>query len=77
MAFDWKQKLKDGKAKAGTAFAQAVETSKQLVVKADETLVALDGKVQEGTVKLVNKVEEKMAGLRKKKDAPKSDAPKN
>jgi hypothetical protein len=57
MAFDWRKKLKDGKAAAGAAFTQAVETGKKIVVKADETLTALDYKVHEGTVKIVNKVE--------------------
>ena len=75
MAFDWKKKLKDGKAAAGAAFTQAVETGKKIVVKADETLTALDDKVHEGTVKIVNKVEEKLVPRRKKNDAPKNDGP--
>jgi hypothetical protein len=77
MAFDWKQKLKEGKTAAGQAFGQAVEAGKQLVVKADEQLTKLDGKVQEGTTKIVNKVEEKVLSMRRKKEEPKNDGPAN
>ncbi|MEZ0224028.1 MAG: hypothetical protein ACAH83_05705 [Alphaproteobacteria bacterium] len=77
MAFDWKKKLKDGKAAAGAAFTQAVETGKKIAVKADEKLTALDDKMHEGTVKIVNKVEEKLVPRRKKKEEPKNDGPAN
>lgn len=76
MAFDWKQKLKDGKEKAGAAFTQAVAAGKVVVTKADEKLQALDEKVAEGTNRLVTKVEEKVLTLRKKKDE-KKDGPAN
>jgi hypothetical protein len=76
MAFDWKQKLKDGREKAGAAFTQAVEASKTVVTKADEKLQALDEKVAEGANRLVTKVEEKVLAMRKKKDE-KKDGPAN
>ncbi len=75
MAFDWKQKLKDGREKAGAAFTQAVEAGKQVVVKADAKLTKFDNKVQEGATKLATKVETKVASLRKKKEEPKKDGP--
>jgi lysophospholipid acyltransferase (LPLAT)-like uncharacterized protein len=75
MTFDWKQKLKDGKEKAGAAFTQAVETGKKVVVKADAKLVELDNKMQDGVNKLATKVEQKVASLRKKKEEPKKDGP--
>lgn len=77
MAFDWKQKLKDGKEKAGAAFTQAVETGKHVVAKADEKLTVLDDKIAEGTNRLVTKVEEKVTALRQKKEQPKNDGPAN
>lgn len=77
MAFDWKQKLKDGKDKAGAAFAQAVETSKHVVAKADEKLAILDDKVADGAHRLASAVEGKVASLRKKKEEPKKDGPAN
>lgn len=75
MAFDWKKKLKDGKAAAGAAFTQVVETGKKIAVKADEKLTAMDDKMHDGKVKIVNKIEEKIIPRLKKKDAPKNDAP--
>ena len=61
---DWKQKLKDGKNLAGKAFTTAVEK-----------VTALDDKLEDGKVKVVNAIENKLAtiGRDKSKNAPKKD----
>lgn len=62
MAFDWKQKLQDGKAAAATAFGKAATKAEELSDKAE---AAVGG--------LVNKIEEKFT----KKPEAKKDTPKN
>ncbi|MCC7036224.1 MAG: hypothetical protein IT560_02845 [Alphaproteobacteria bacterium] len=57
---DWKQKLKDGKNLAGKAFTTAVEK-----------VTALDDKLKDGKVKIVNAIENKLATIGR--DKPKKD----
>lgn len=82
MAFDWKKKLQEGKDAAGKAFTEAVESGKELAgkaavkgrelaVKADEKLTELDEKIEAGTNKAVNAIENKLATIGRKKDEPK------
>lgn len=88
MAFDWKKKFEEGKKAAGKAFEQASEKGKELgekalvkgkelAVAADKKLEELDEKIEAGTNKAVNALEDKLATMgRAKKEEPKKDAPK-
>lgn len=62
---DWKQKLKDGKNLAGKAFTTAVEK-----------VTALDDKLEEGKVRIVNALEDKLATMGRDKRKKDGDAPK-
>ncbi len=62
---DWKQKLKDGKNLAGKAFNTAVEK-----------VTALDDKLEDGKVKIVNAIENKLATIGRDKPKKDGDTPK-
>lgn len=63
---DWKQKLRDGKNLAGKAFTTAVEK-----------VSALDDKLEDGKVKIVNAIEDKLATIGRDKNKKGGDTPKN
>jgi hypothetical protein len=63
MGFELKKKLQEGKAATTAAFKKAVEAGN-----------AVADKVDAGKNRFINKVEEKVLSLRKKKQAP--EAPK-
>jgi hypothetical protein len=63
---DWKQKLKDGKNLAGKAFTTAVEK-----------VTALDDKLEDGKVRIVNAIEDKLATIGRDKNKKGGDTPKN
>ncbi|MBI1215598.1 MAG: hypothetical protein GC185_07255 [Alphaproteobacteria bacterium] len=77
MAFDWKKKLAESKKAASEAFGKAVEKGTELAAKAEQKAAILSDKIDEQTIKAVNKVEEVISKKRaQKKPAPKSDTPK-
>lgn len=88
MAFDWRKKLEEGKKAAGKAFEQASEKGKELgekalvkgkelAIAADKKLEELDEKIEAGTNRAVNAIEDKLATIgRARKEEPKKDAPK-
>jgi hypothetical protein len=84
MAFDWKKKLAESKKAAGEAFTKAVEKGTELAAKAEQKAAILSDKIDEQTVKVVNKVEEAISKKRAEKPAApaapkaqqKKDAPK-